>query len=116
MAHGRTEILDRWPALEGAGEPSEWDAAIADAEARVSASVWGGDYDLGVIHLAAHLLFLGHPSLVSPGLVQSESVGPISRTYAVSAPATGAADLERTPAGRRFKALRESMGLGFMVV
>jgi hypothetical protein len=119
MAHARADIIIRWPALGKLPDSPEWTAAIADAELQVHAPTWGARNDLGVIHLAAHALMLAHPEVVDSGPVQSESVGGVSRTYAVSS-TINPSELERTPAGREFKrqraAVRQSLGLSAMVV
>jgi hypothetical protein len=117
MAHSREDIISRWPALAEVGEPREWAAAIADAEAQVSVATWGVLYDLGCTHLAAHLIMLSHPEAIEP-IVQSESVGSISRSYAVASPPAGDAALGRTPAGVEFRRLRRGVDplSGVMVV
>jgi hypothetical protein len=115
MAHARADIICRWPTLDKLVDSLEWAAAIGDAEIQVRESVWGARYDLGVVHLAAHALMLAHPEVIDSGPVQSESVGGVSRTYAVAS-TINPSELERTPAGREFKRMRRSLGLAAMVV
>ncbi len=119
----RADIENRYPALTGVTEPDEWDAAIADAQGDIATSVWGDPaptgsplsrYDRGVVCLAAHRLFAAHPELVEPGPVQSESVGGVSRSYAVAA--VGGRELSSTSAGREFVRLRRQLGLGYTVI
>jgi len=114
VAHARGDIVRRWAVLSSVQDPNEWEAAIADAELQVSADAWGSLYDLGVIHLAAHLLSVNHPEFVGAGTVQSESVGPLSRTYAVATPSRNV--IASTPAGKEYLRVRGSLGLGFSVV
>jgi hypothetical protein len=115
MAHARTDIIARWPALSKVADGTEWTAAIADAELQVNEQRWGARYDVGVIHLAAHAIMLAHPESIDSGPVQSESVGGVSRTYAVAS-TINPSELERTPAGREFKRHRRALGLSAMVV
>jgi hypothetical protein len=114
MAVTRAAIVARIPALDAVTNPSEWDAAIADAQLQVAASVWGDLYDLGVVYLAAHLLLIGHPEIEGPGPVQSETVGSVSVSYAVQAAARG--QLGSTMAGREHLRLGRLLGLGAAVV
>lgn len=114
MAVSRAAIVARVPALEAVTNPGEWEAAIADAQLQVAASVWGDLYELGVIYLAAHLLLAAHPEVEGPGPVQSESVGSISRTYAVSGSVFH--NVMRTSAGKEYARLRSLLGLGVALV
>lgn len=109
MAHRAEDILLRWPTLEGLVEPEEFDAAIADAEAQLSATVWGTLYDLACIHKAAHMLMLSKPDKFQTAQVTSESIGGVSRTYSVSSSSSTSVN-ESTPAGREFTRLRRMLG------
>lgn len=116
MAVDRAAVIARVPALKDVGDAAEWSAALADAKLQVNEAAWGDLYELGVIYLAAHLLECAHPDVARGGqVVSSESIGSISRSYAVTAPpSTGV--LGSTPPGREFLRLRRSLGLGFSVV
>jgi hypothetical protein len=114
MAVAQADILARWPKLAPVTDPSEWTAAIGDAALLVPAAVWGAQTDLATIHLAAHSLFLAHPELLT-GQVQSESVGGVSRSYAV-APYSSTQGYERSLAGQAYLRLRATLGLGFSVI
>lgn len=114
MAVTRAAIVARVPALDAVTTPSEWEAAIADAQLQVAQGVWGDLYELGVASLAAHLLLVGHPEVAGPGPVQSETVGSISRTYAVATPSRE--QLGSTVAGREHVRLRRQLGLGIALV
>jgi hypothetical protein len=114
MAVTRAAIVARVPALDAVTNPSEWDAAIADAQLQVAASAWGDMYELGVVYLAAHLLLATHPDIEGPGPVQSESVGSVSVSYAVSGSVFH--NLMRTSAGREYRRLLRTLGLSVSVV
>lgn len=115
MAVARDDIIARWPALAALPAGAEWDAAITDAGLQLGAAAWGELLDLGTVHLAAHGMMTAHPEVSGPGPIQSESVGGVSRTYAVTAAAAGG-HLSSTPAGLAFLRLRRSLGLGYTVV
>ncbi len=116
MAVSREDVVARWPKLLAIESTAEWTAALGDAAAMTPASVWGARADLATIHLAAHALFLAYPELALTGQVQSESVGGVSRSYAVAPPASGASeDYRRTLPGQSYLRLRASLGLGFSV-
>ena len=115
MAVTRADIIARWPALAALPDGLEWTAAIAEAGLQLGADAWGNLLDLGTIHLAAHGMMTAHPDVYGPGPIQSERVGGVSRTYAVTAAAAGGS-LSSTPAGLAFLRLRASLGLGYLVV
>jgi hypothetical protein len=114
VAVSRASIVARVPALVVVDDPAAWEAAIADAQLQVSASAWGDLYELGVTYLAAHLLLGSHPEVEGPGPVQSESVGSVSRSYAVAGSVFH--NIMRTSAGREFLRLRSLLGLGSALV
>ena len=120
MAATKADVQARWPALYQVADNTEFTTALADAALQVDASTWGNLYDLGVIHLSAHAIFLAHPEIqapgyVGPGPVASEKVGEISRSYAVN-PVSRSGGLNSTAAGQQFIRLRSMLGLGMMVV
>jgi hypothetical protein len=98
---------------------AEVTAALADALVQVNPSAFGLRTDLAQALLAAHHLSMAHPDLVAK-IVQSESVGPISTTYATSsgsAASSGGSPLAETSYGRRYLLLlRQVAPLGPMVV
>lgn len=60
---------------------------LDDAALQINRGAWGIKADLGTYYLAAHNLVIQDPAAaVTPpnGSVQSESVGEVSRSYAVS--------------------------------
>lgn len=114
MAVTRAAIVARVPALAAVDDPVAWEAAIADAQLQVSQASWGDRYELGVIYLAGHLLLATRPEIEGPGPIASESVGSISRSYAVSGSVFH--NLMRTSAGREFVRLRRQLGLGSALV
>lgn len=66
------------------------EAFLEDAALELHASAWGALYDRAQALVAAHLVALANPSLAaSVGPVASESVGGVSRSYAVTAVAAG---------------------------
>lgn len=87
--------------------------AISDALLELSAAAWGTLYDRATALLAAHLLSVYHPEFYRGG-VQSETVGPVSRTYAVVAPSL--ANLSTSRFGVELTALRRQLGLGLAVI
>jgi hypothetical protein len=115
VAITRAAIVARVPALNAVTDPAAWEAAIADAQLQVSSSAWGDLYELGVVYLAAHLLLAGNPEAAAPGPVQSETVGGVSVSYAVSA-APFREQLASTTAGREHIRLRRMLGLGAALV
>lgn len=110
----REEVTHRWPALDGVKNADEWATALADAAAQVDPGTWGARATLGQIHLAAHLLALGHPELRDSGLVSSESVGDVSRSYAV-APLPSGFSFDATPYGREYLRLSRQLGNRILV-
>lgn len=117
MAQTRAELLLRAPELSTVAE-AEVAAALADAALQVNPTTFGTRTDLAVLLIAAHHLAMAHPESVTATVV-SESVGPISTTYATSV-AGRAADLSpygETSYGRRYLLLlRQVSAVGPMVV
>lgn len=63
------------------------EAFLADAALELSECVWGKLYPRAQATLAAHLTTCANPGLAEPaGAIASESVGGVSRSYAVAAP------------------------------
>lgn len=63
------------------------DPFIARAKRRVNEGHWGDQYDDGVMYMTAHLLALSRRPSSAAGVVVSETVGSMSRSYA--APTSG---------------------------
>lgn len=85
------------------------DAAVSLAEERTNRDVWGGRADISVIYLAAHLLKLDSQqssSAIYP--ISSETVGPVSRSYAVHSTAHEG-DLNSTIWGKRYMGLLNTL-------
>jgi len=65
-------------------------AFLVDAALELDAAGWGGLYDRAHALVAAHLVAQANPSVAGAvGPVASESVGGVSRSYAVAAIAAG---------------------------
>ena len=80
--------------------------AVAEANTRLTASFWtSGEMGpsrqtMGRALYAAHIL-----SAKLTGPVSSETVGPLSRTYAIKAPSEDLDELDSTMYGRRYRRL-----------
>lgn len=86
MTVAKADIIARAPELASLSD-SAFTTAIADAALQLAPDFWGDILDLATVYLCAHMLAVQNPSVVSGGAgpVSSESVGPISRSYAVKA-------------------------------
>jgi hypothetical protein len=106
VAITKTDVLLIAPELSGVADDT-WDALIADAALQMNVDVWGTRYNLGAKYLVAHLATLttrrGSP------LVSSQTVGPVSVSYAVGTPTDGGSDLESTPYGREYRRLARAL-------
>lgn len=80
--------------------------AVAEANTRLQASFWtsgvlqSSRQSMGRALYAAHLL-----SAKTTGALVSETVGPLTRTYAVKAPSEDFDELDGTLYGRRYRSL-----------
>lgn len=84
-------------------------SAIDEAERRTNRDAWAGKADDAVLYLAGHILKVWALQSGTPaGAVMSESVGPISRTYATS-PVTSRENLATTAWGRMYLELRQTL-------
>ena len=92
---------------------AEIERASDDAELQINATAWGTKANLATIYLAAHFLSAWNPDLaIAAGAVSSETVGEVSRTYAVgSAPAAG--DYGSSRWGVEYKRLMRTIPLWF---
>lgn len=108
------------------GETASQDAILGYVARLVPEGTWGDFVDIGRVMLAAHFGTLvtrasggGASSSQSVGPVISETVGPVSRTFAVLTAASGTsftASLDTTTWGREFVALRKSLPAVFGMV
>jgi hypothetical protein len=88
----------------------EINLAIDDAELQINRTVWGDKADLATIYLAAHILSIQNPSLVTAvGPIQSEKVGQVSRTYAVSVSTNQGTQYGSSRWGREYLRLRAQL-------
>lgn len=99
---------------------------LADVEREVAPSKWGSAVDAGRLALARHKGVLalaaassgdGSGAIVGP--VASETVGPVSRTYATTAgssTASASGTLDSSPWGLEYKRLRKMLGARFGLV
>jgi len=78
-------------------------AVLAQVAFQVDEDIWGDLYDAGCAWLAAHIATVGRRRGAG-GSVQSESVGSVSRSYAVSQ-AAAAATYGSTSYGAEFQRL-----------
>ena len=80
---------------------------IVDAYGVVTVSFWADLTDTAARYLACHLLAVSNPGLGAPGVVSSERVGPIARTYAVGIPPMDE-EFMTTRYGRRYSQMVDS--------
>jgi hypothetical protein len=85
---------------------SQWTALLAQVYLQLDEDAWGDWLDLGATYLAAHLATMSKRAGTG-GAVVSESVGSVSRSYAV-APTTAA--MTSTGYGQEFCRLQNLLG------
>ena len=108
-------LKEEIPALAAVPDSSvnKW---LDRASKMVNPDIWGELLDDGVTYLAAHLMVCAGivtGASAAAGAVKSKSVGPVSVTYATTDGGSASDnDLERTPYGRIFKALRATRPIG----
>lgn len=98
--------------------------ALEDAALQINPNAWGRKAGLGQIYLAAHTMALfGPASLASPGtvatgVITSESVGEISRSYAnpYGSMAPGSADFGLSRYGQLYERLKRQIASSPMVL
>lgn len=113
MAVTSADVLRIAPELAALNLSSaDWDSFLADATSQVNAAAWGTRADLGVKYLTAHLVALANPK-AGGRLVQSQSVGGVSVTYAVPAGEPGA--LGTTRFGAEYQRLLRTLPNRFLV-
>ncbi len=106
----RDDVIARWPALAAITDDERWAAALDDAALIVPEETWGRRCALARCHVAAHFIALGNPSVRESGPVSSESVGGVSRSYAVRPPPDGY-QWNATPYGTAYLLLLRQLGL-----
>lgn len=109
-----SDLTTRFPAFAGV-PPATLIAALAEAATRVDTRWTAGDYPLGIMLYAAHVLTLdglgsgAEASLAAAGALgfQSMRTGSLQleRNAEPESRSAGRSDLERTSYGRRFLAL-----------
>lgn len=102
MAITKDDVLLIAPELSAVPDGT-WTQLIADAYLQLSPTFWDLRLDLAAKYLVAHLATLTQRG-GSP-LVSSQTVGPVSVTYAVGS-SLGASSLESTPYGQEYRRLR----------
>lgn len=124
MAVTPDSITSRFPALASAS-PESLTAAIQDAELEINRDAFGPTADLATVYLAAHLWAQRNPGAAgaggASGALQSITVGPITKTYAVpsAGSSTGAgapAAYASTPYGLMFWSLALKVPTGLLVI
>lgn len=92
---------------------------LAEAMTQVDDSWIEADYGPAVKYLTAHLLTVegaGGERAAKPGVIASESFGPMSVSYAVTPSGSAAGDYSSTVYGQRFARLRAANFPGVTVV
>jgi hypothetical protein len=85
--------------------PEQLDRAVTSANSLLDAEVWCDWLEMGLLNLAAHLAAMAKRKGTG-GAVQSESVGQVSRTYAVTSVPSRAA-LSSTVYGQEYERLAQ---------
>lgn len=95
---------------------ADLESHLARAARQLDSTEWGELYDDAQALLAAHLACVANPQLAAPaGPIASESVGSVSRSYAVAAP-SAAGPYGATRHGVEFKRLMRQLGVGARVL
>lgn len=104
------QFLERFPRFASQDEDFIG-LLLAEAALQVDDSWLAPDYPNAILYLTAHLLIgeiaagSGNDAGTS-GIIQSESFGPMSRTYAINAASITEEGLEGSVYGRRYRSLR----------
>jgi hypothetical protein len=123
MAVDKATVLLLDPSFGGVTDPL-WALAFRFQQSVITEGHWGDVYEQAAVLYVAHWLTLAGYSgsasgagSVAGGLLQSESVGQVSRTYSVPAQsaAHGSQGLGSTKWGRMLLALMEQFGMHFFV-
>lgn len=96
---------------------SDFAAVLGDVLLEINVTFWGSQQmaDRVTKYLVAHTLAMAHPELSGPGPVSSETVGEVSRSYAVGAPREPDT-YDMTRYGKEYKRLRRMMGANVQVL
>jgi len=81
---------------------------IEEAKLMVNRAAFGNKYDLAVSYMTAHLLELSTRG-GNVGIISSEKVGDLSRSFSASASDPGEASLGETAYGKFFLSLRKTI-------
>lgn len=110
-------FVARFPRFESADEDLIA-SLLAEAISLVDDSWLERDRATAQLYLTAHWLVreTNNSTATGPGIIQSESFGPMSRSYAIDKSASGNADLGQTEFGRRYLELRSANFPGILVV
>jgi hypothetical protein len=102
MAVVRTDVTNRAPEFASL-DPSVIQLAIDDATLQVNRTVFGAKADLATVYLAAHNLSVSYPQYITQvAPVSQESVGEVSRSYAVTPQASSFSAYGATKWGREY--------------
>lgn len=112
------QFFERFPQYAAADEDL-LTLLLAEASVQVDNSWIEEDYQTAILYLTAHMLAnelaAGLGAAGASGPIQSESFGPMSRSYAISASAMTDEGLEGTVYGRRYRSLRRKSFPGVAV-
>jgi hypothetical protein len=111
------DITERWPTITTSED--ELDALIEEAKLYIDETWNESDYKLAIMYLVAHWTVVGSSKSANQGIIQSESFGPMSRSFAVGKPKPGEeapSDLATTSYGRHYINLLSRNSGGPLVV
>lgn len=111
------QFLERFPRFESA-DHYLIEMLLTEAGTQIDNTWLEQDYQNAILYWTAHMLqteINAAGAGGANGVIQSESFGPMSRTYAVNASTVSDEALETTIYGRRFKALRKANFPGIAV-
>lgn len=104
-------------AIEGVVSETTQDAIVAHTLALLNETSWGDRYDMACAYYAAHVATVTvRGGNGAAGNVVSESIGDVSRTYAVFSPAGSDPLLDTTPYGKHFRYLKKTLLSARMLV
>lgn len=117
----KAAVLLAAPELASVVDDARWNLAIADADQDTPERVLGAKAERAARYLVAHMLVVSERTKKSAGRGQvvSETVGPMSRTYAVQASAGGTVAeewLRSTPYGEQYLRITAAAAGGAVLV
>lgn len=105
----------QWVSLYG---PDVIAANITAAEAMVDAETWGSLYNYGLALMAAHLTLMSQPQLgglvAGGGVVQSVSIGSMSKTFATTGSTASSGPNSTTRPGSLYDSILTRLGPSFL--